>query len=148
MNKNGSDVSVKPQRRWDIDWLRFLAVLLLFPRHTARIFDIGEEFYAKNDQTSKALTYFIDYLKPWHMPLFFLLAGASTWFALRFRSGGSYTRERVKRLLVPFIFGVLVIVPPQSYLGLRNHSTRCTRRPSSSSAFTWWDGRRACWSSS
>ena len=29
----------KPQRRYDIDWLRVLAVLLLFPFHTARIFD-------------------------------------------------------------------------------------------------------------
>ena len=122
MNTNGSAAPVKSQRRHDIDWLRLSAVLLLFPFHTARIFDIWEEFYAKNDQTSKALTYFIGYLNPWHMPLFFLLAGASTWFALRFRSGGVYTRERVKRLLVPFIFGVLVLIPPQSYLGLRNHS--------------------------
>jgi glucan biosynthesis protein C len=122
MSKNSSAAPLKPLRRHDIDWLRLLAVLLLFPRHTARIFDIWEEFYAKNDQTSKALSYLIACLGPWHMPLFFLLAGASTWFALRFRSGGTYTRERFKRLLVPFIFGVLVIVPPQSYLGLRNHS--------------------------
>lgn len=122
MNAQISDTPAKPQRRWDIDWLRFLAVLLLFPFHTARIFDIWEEFYARNDQTSKALTFFIGYLNRWHMPLFFLLAGASTWFALRFRSGGVYARERFKRLLVPFIFGVLVLIPPQSYLGLRNHS--------------------------
>jgi glucan biosynthesis protein C len=122
MNKSSSAAPVKPQRRHDIDWLRLLAVLLLFPFHTARIFDIWEEFYVKNDLTSRLLSYIIAYLDPWHMSLFFLLAGASTWFALRFRSGGTYTRERVKRLLVPFIFGVLVIVPPQSYLGLRNHS--------------------------
>jgi glucan biosynthesis protein C len=56
------------------------------------------------------------------MPLFFVLAGASTWFALRFRGGGQYAVERVKRLLVPFIFGVLVLIPPQSYLGLISHS--------------------------
>jgi glucan biosynthesis protein C len=112
----------KPPRRWDIDWLRVFAVLLLFPYHTARIFDIWEEFYVKNDQVSDVLSYFIAYVGPWHMSLFFLLAGAATWFALRFRSGGRYARERFKRLLVPFIFGVLVLVPPQSYLGLRNHS--------------------------
>jgi glucan biosynthesis protein C len=122
MNTQLSDTPVKPQRRWDIDWLRVLAVLLLFPLHTARIFDIWEEFYVKNAQTSNALSYMIAYLGPWHMPLFFLLAGASTWFALRFRSGGVYARERFKRLLVPFIFGVLVLIPPQSYLGLRSHS--------------------------
>jgi glucan biosynthesis protein C len=119
MTTNTTD---KPQRRWDIDWLRVGAVLLLYPFHTARIFDIWEEFYAKNDQVSSALTYIISYMHPWHMPLFFLLAGASTWFALRFRSGGQYTKERFKRLLIPFIFGVLVLIPPQSYLGLRLHS--------------------------
>jgi hypothetical protein len=31
-----------------------------------------------------------------------LLAGAATWFAIGFRSGGQYVRERFTRLLVPF----------------------------------------------
>lgn len=56
------------------------------------------------------------------MSLFFLLAGASTYYALRKRSGGEYSRERFKRLFIPFVFGVLVFIPPQSYLGLLNHS--------------------------
>ena len=122
MNTQTVNKSVKPERRYDVDWLRVLAVLLLFPFHTARIFDTFGNFYVKNDQLSQALTYFIAYVNPWHMPLLFLLAGAATYFALRFRSGGQYALERFKRLLVPFIFGLLVLVPPQSYLGLRNHS--------------------------
>ena len=112
----------KPQRRYDIDWLRVLAVLLLFPFHTARIFDTFGLWYVKNDTLSEALTYFIAFVHPWHMPLLFLLAGSSTWFALGFRSAGQYTKERFIRLLIPFIFGVLVIVPPQSYLGLLGHT--------------------------
>ena len=70
------------QRRTDIAWLRILAVLLLFPFHTARVFDVWDEFYVKNDQLSTALTYFIAFMEPWHMPLLFLLAGAASWFAL------------------------------------------------------------------
>jgi glucan biosynthesis protein C len=106
------------KRRYDIDWLRVLAVLALVPFHTARIFDIWEPFYAKSDRLSVAMTHvFIGGINSWHMPLFFLLAGASTWFALGFRSGGQYVKERLKRLIVPLIFGVLVIVVPQSYLG-------------------------------
>ncbi len=112
----------KPQRRYDIDWLRVLAVLLLFPFHTARIFDTFDTWYVKNETLSEALTYFIFYVHPWHMPLLFLLAGASTWFALSYRSAGQYTKERFIRLLIPFIFGLLVIVPPQSYLGLLGHT--------------------------
>ena len=122
MNTQTVNKSVKPERRYDVDWLRVLAVLLLFPFHTARIFDTFGNWYVKNDQLSQALTYFIAYVNPWHMPLLFILAGAATYFALRFRSGGQYALDRFKRLLIPFIFGLLVLVPPQSYLGLRSHS--------------------------
>jgi glucan biosynthesis protein C len=112
----------KPARRYDIDWLRVLAVLLLFPFHTARIFDTWGPFYVKNTALSDALTYFNNWVAPWHMPLLFLLAGASTWFALGFRSAGQYTKERFIRLLIPFVFGLLVIVPPQSYFGLLGYT--------------------------
>lgn len=122
MTTRAVEPPAKAPRRWDIDWLRFIAVLLLFPFHTARIFDIFEEFYVKSEVLSMGLTFLIGFLGGWHMPLFFLLAGASTWFALRFRSGRQYAGERVKRLLVPFVFGVLVLIPPQSYLGLLSHS--------------------------
>jgi peptidoglycan/LPS O-acetylase OafA/YrhL len=111
--------TAKPGRRYDIDWLRILAVLLLFPFHTARIFDTWGTFYVKNYQLSKVLTYFNELVYTWHMPLLFLLAGASTWFALGFRSGGQYAKERFTRLLVPFIFALLVFVPVQSYYGFR-----------------------------
>jgi peptidoglycan/LPS O-acetylase OafA/YrhL len=110
------------ERRMDISWLRILAVLLLFPFHTARVFNVGEEFYVKNDHLSDALSYFIGFMGPWHMPLLFLLAGAASWYALAHRTGKHYSGERVKRLLVPFIFGLLVLIPPQSYLGLLSHS--------------------------
>ncbi len=122
MDSATSDQVVAPQRRWDIDWLRISAVLVLFAFHTARIFDNAGEFYVKNAQPGIGPSYLVVYFRPWGMPLFFLLAGASTWFALRFRSAGRYMKERALRLLVPFIFGVLVLVPPQSYLGLRSHS--------------------------
>ncbi|MBN1320818.1 MAG: acyltransferase family protein [Thermoleophilia bacterium] len=113
--------AVTTTRRYDIDWLRIIAVLLLFPFHVARIFNVGDEFYAKSDTLSTGLTYLITYLEPWHMPLFFFLAGASTWFALSRRSGGGYAWERLKRLLVPFLFGLVVLIPPQSYLGMLGH---------------------------
>jgi glucan biosynthesis protein C len=102
-------------RRYDIDWLRILAVLLLIPFHSARVFDFIEPFYVKNGETSVALSAFIGFVDPWHMRLLFLLAGAATWFALDVRGGAGYVKERVKRLLIPLLFGVLVIVPPQAY---------------------------------
>ena len=126
-----TEMEVSGRRRMDIAWLRILAVLLLFPFHTARVFDVWSDFYVKNDQLSSALTYVIAFMEPWHMPLLFLLAGAASWYALGFRSGRRYSGERVKRLLVPFLFGVLVLIPPQSYLGLLSHSG------SAPGYFTW-----------
>jgi glucans biosynthesis protein C len=119
---------LKPQRVDYIDWLRVLSVLLLIPFHTARIFDIWDPFYTKNAATSSFLSYsVITFLNQWQIPLLFLLAGASTWFALNVRSGRQYAAERLKRLFIPFLFGVLVIVPPQAYLArLQNHSYTST----------------------
>ena len=123
MNAQTSTKAAKPERRWDIDWLRVIVVVLvLVPYHTYRVFDTFETWYVKNGQLSTALDWFRSFSDAVGMQLLFLLAGAATWFALRRRSGAQYAKERLLRLLVPFIFGVLVIVPPQSYFGLRNHS--------------------------
>jgi hypothetical protein len=48
----------------------------------------------------------------YHMELLFLIAGAASFFSLNVRSCKSYTFERLKRLIVPLIFGMLVLVPP------------------------------------
>jgi glucan biosynthesis protein C len=107
----------KIQRVYYIDWLRVIAVLLLILFHSARIFDIWDPFYVKNATRSSFLSYsVITILNQWQIPLLFLLAGASTWYALGIRSGRQYAVERFKRLLLPFIFGILVIVPPQAYM--------------------------------
>jgi peptidoglycan/LPS O-acetylase OafA/YrhL len=101
-----------------IDWLRIIAVLLLIYFHSARIFNVGEAFYTKSQQTSLTLSAFIGILDVWHMHLFFLLSGAGTFFALGFRSRGQYAKERFKRIFIPFVFGTLVIIPPQGYYTL------------------------------
>lgn len=104
-------------RRHDLDWLRIMAVLLLIPFHSARVFDVWDDFYVKNAATSEGLTWgVIGFLEPWHMPLLFVLAGAASWYAFGHRTARGYVAERRVRLLVPFLFGLLVIVPPQTYL--------------------------------
>ncbi|UCD21316.1 MAG: acyltransferase [Chloroflexota bacterium] len=112
-----------PDRRYEIDLLRLAAVFLLFFFHAACVFHPWSDNYIKNDQLSPAIAYiFVWTLGHWHMSLFFVLAGASTYFALRKRSAAEYIKERVKRLFIPLIFGTLVVIPPLSYLGLLNHS--------------------------
>ncbi len=105
-----------------IDWLRVLAVLLLFPYHVSRVFN-EEAFYVKADGLSAALNVVLGFISVWHMPLLFLLAGASTYFALRRRSGKQYLGERFTRLGVPFLVGVFVLlIPVQTWYGARFNS--------------------------
>jgi glucans biosynthesis protein C len=113
-------------RRHDLDWLRITAVFLLVPYHSSRIFDTWEAFYVKNAATSAGLTAIRALLDPWGMPLLFVIAGAATWLALRRRSAARYLRERVLRLIVPLLVGIVVLVPPQAYLawlGQGNHGS-------------------------
>lgn len=110
------------QRRYDIEYLRILAILLLIPFHSAMVFFSYEPFYVKSASTHFILDYFVFFLSPWHMPLLFLIAGMSSFYALQKRTWKQYINERTKRLLIPFLFAMLVVVPPQPYLAyLRDH---------------------------
>ncbi len=99
-------------------------MLLLVPYHTARLFDTWDPFYVKNQHLSDGLSHWLIPLGgAVGMQLLFLLSGAATFLALRVRSARRYAAERFLRLCIPFMFGLLILVPPQTYLGLRSHSS-------------------------
>ena len=50
------------------------------------------------------------------MPLIFVVSGAAIVLALGTRSVGVFAIDRVRRLLVPLAFGMVVLGPPQDYL--------------------------------
>ncbi len=102
------------ERQNYVDWLRVGAMGLLLFYHTGRLFD-EPAWHIKNAVLNIPIHIFNRFLDIWHMPLFFMLAGASVWFAFGKRSAGQFAGERVLRLLVPLVFGMLIIVPPQVY---------------------------------
>lgn len=108
-------------RRYELDWLRCAVVLGLIPYHAAVMFALGPSDYLKNNQLSIGFDWFATFANIWAMPLLFAIAGAASWFALGRRSAGRYTRERLLRLGVPFVAGVLLLVPIQVYLGNLSH---------------------------
>ncbi len=109
-------------RKHYIDNLRWMAVLMLFPYHVFMIYNsFGEGFYIKGADI--ALTSgFIVVTGRWFMPLLFAVAGASSAFALRKRNAVEYVKERVMKLMVPFVFGILLLIPPQTYFAERFHN--------------------------
>lgn len=110
--------AITTERRYDLDWLRVLAVLLLVPFHSALIFVMAPDsiMYIKDSVNSEFLDRMAGFIHQFHMPLLFVISGASTYFALGFRSAGRYLRERVSRLLVPALFTIAVLLPPMTYI--------------------------------
>jgi len=111
-----------PARRGELDLLRALVVVGLVLFHTAVIFGPGE-FPVKAATESPAVTVLLAFGATWGMPLLFVISGMGIWYSLRSRSGGAFVRERLQRLMVPLVFGVLTLVPLQLYLGLRHSGT-------------------------
>lgn len=105
-----------------LDWLRVIAVLGVFLFHAVHPFDLAD-WHIKNAEQSVVVTVFIAFMFPWGMPFFFLLAGASSWFALRRRSARDFARERFNRLLIPFIGGAILLMPLMLYFEWR-HKTQ------------------------
>lgn len=106
---------MKHRRYYDMDWLRVLAFFLLMFYHVAMIF-VGWDFHMVNEQTLEEIAPVMIFMNQWRLSLLFAISGAGTWFALRRRSLTQFAGERTQRLLLPIIFGMLVIVPPQIYV--------------------------------
>src|SRR5512141_2164554 len=70
----------------------------------------------KDTQHSQALEMVMLFLNRWRLPLIFLIAGAGVSFSLRRRSFQQFAGERLRRLLIPFLFALVVILPHQNYL--------------------------------
>lgn len=98
-----------------LDWLRVIAILGVFLYHAIHPFDLTD-WHIKNAELSLPLTALLLFFSPWGMPLFFLVAGTGTWFALRHRTARQYVSERCQRLLIPFMFGCLLLTPLMLYL--------------------------------
>ena len=104
------------ERRYDIDWLRVLAMMMVFFFHCARFFGGGGWHLKNPGEESLIATLFIGMLDLWIMPLFFLLSGAGSWYALKSRTGGQYLLDRVKRILIPLYgVGACILLLPQAY---------------------------------
>ena len=94
-----------------IDNLRWMTVFLLVLYHAAMAYNTWGELNYIFFAEVPAIASIVTFIAPWFMPLLFLLAGMSTYYSLSKRSAGEFLRERMVRLGIPFLFGILVITP-------------------------------------
>lgn len=101
-------------RRYDLDWLRIIAFGLLIFYHIG-MFYVTWDWHVKSDHAGTAIEPLMLLVNPWRLDLLFFISGVATVFLAQklgtFRLAGS----RFTRLFWPLLFGILVIVPPQSF---------------------------------
>ena len=100
-----------------LDWLRIAAFALLIPYHTGMYY-VSWNFHVMSPQASQALEPWMMLSSPWRMSLIFFIAGAAAAIMMRGRCDGPMLRQRTRRLLLPLLVGVLLVVPPQTWYEL------------------------------
>lgn len=100
-------------RRYDIDWLRVIAIGLLLIYHVAIGFQawgilIG---FITNSKPWASLWIPMAMLNVWRIPLLFFVSGMGVYFAMQNRNWKQLLKERAGRILIPFVFGIFAIVP-------------------------------------
>ncbi|MCB0630284.1 MAG: acyltransferase family protein [Saprospiraceae bacterium] len=101
------------ERRYDIDWLRVIAIGLLLIYHIAIVFQpwatlIG---FIRSEELMENLWKPMTMLNVWRIPLLFYVSGMGVYFAIRKRNWRQLLLERTTRILLPFIFGIFAIAP-------------------------------------
>lgn len=109
-------------RRFELDWLRIASVSLVFLHHVGMPFN-GDHWHIMNTESSKVLDDFMVYFEQWRLPLLLIISGAGTLMAFSKNSVWGFIKERTRRLFIPLIVGILIIVPPQTFFQYRNEFT-------------------------
>jgi surface polysaccharide O-acyltransferase-like enzyme len=95
-------------RRVDLVTLRIVLCGCIILLHAGAIFSTDPVYHLKSELTSPVVTVLVELLRVTSVPLFFVVAGWSAVASLRTRRPGAFVHERMRRLVVPFVFGSLL----------------------------------------
>lgn len=107
-------------RRYDLDWLRVLGILLVFIYHSSRFYNM-EDWILKNKTWYPAVEVWNLFATSFMMPLMFVISGASLYYAIGKGGFGKFVKDKVLRLLVPLLVGIFTHASLQSYLYAKTH---------------------------
>ena len=109
------------QRRYDIDWLRTLAFFLLILYHVGMYYVADWDWHVKSLQQSVWLQNLMILTNQWRMSLLFFISGLALSLVLQRQQFSRWRllSLRSNRLLIPLIFSMYFIVPPQLFYELQ-----------------------------
>ena len=105
-----------------IDNLRTSTVSLLIIYHIAMAYNTWGEANYIFFGSVKPVASIVVFISPWFMPFMFLLAGIGAFYSLNKRNCASFIKERLIRLGIPLIFGLLFLNPILSYIADVTHN--------------------------
>lgn len=105
-----------------VDNLRWILVALLILYHVAMAYNTWGEANYIFLEVNKPFASIVSFMSPWFMPLMFLLAGISSYFSIEKRGAKHFILERLVRIGIPFLFGILFINPILSYIADVTHN--------------------------
>ena len=105
-------------RRYDIDWVRVIAIGLLLIYHVAIGFQPWGMMIAfiTNSTSWSSLWIPMTMLNVWRIPLLFFVSGMGVYFAMQNRNWKQLLKERTFRIWLPFVFGMFCIAPLHLFL--------------------------------
>ena len=109
---------VNKVRRYDIDWLRVLALGLLVIYHIAVIFQPWAHYiyFIQSERPIEIIWLLMGLINIWRIPLLFIISGMGVCFAIGRRDWKGLLKDRTKRILLPLIFGSFCIVPIHNHI--------------------------------
>ena len=108
--------STASNRRYELDWLRVLAILVVYLYHSTRFFNLGD-WHLKNVNTYVWVEIWNVFATRWMMPLFFIISGASLFYAIE-KAGGwrKFYADKFLRLMIPVLVASVTHGAMQVYL--------------------------------
>jgi len=111
-------LKIVDSRRYDIDWLRTLAFILLIFYHIGQFYVMDWDWHVKSAYLSDFLKNIMLLVNQWRMPLIFLISGIALSLVESKLSSRNLLKSRLSRVLLPLLIGMFLIVPPQVYYEL------------------------------
>jgi glucan biosynthesis protein C len=104
-------------RKYFLDWLRVGAFALLIVFHVGMLY-VTWHYNLKSPRLLPGLDSWMAALSAWRMPLLFLIAGVASRFLIGKLGPGGFALDRLRRLQPVILFGMFVVIPPQTYVEL------------------------------
>ena len=99
----------------ELDWLRVILILAVFLHHVCMPFN-GDNWHIMNNESSKLLDDVMVYFEQFRLPILFFISGVGSVILLSKITVKKFAQDKILRLFVPLLVGMLLVIPPQIYI--------------------------------